>query len=560
MALAALWATSSASAATSELWGTDGEAFDPTGRLIDWSYAGYQAGESALPQDPVTHNVLDHGAIPDDDQDDTAAIQAAIAAAAEAGGVVGLPAGTFVLQQTLTLPSGVVLRGAGSGDTVLDIPVSLTDAYGNSGLESGGTSSYAFGGGFIEASGAFNGQIVATVVEDAARGAPHLEVSDTTGIAAGDWLRLRLTDVEGTLIARLHSDLLPGGSDNLGDAMDLMNRVTAIDGDTLELDRALPVDVETRWTPTLHAFSPSVTGVGVEGLTMSFPLTTYPGHFQERGYNAVNLRRVAHSWVRDVTILNADYGVSLSDAFFSTVQDVTLATTGDRGELAGHHGLNNGHGADNLFIGFDIQTTFVHDLTNEWYASGVVFTKGRGVDLRMDHHRGAPYATLWTELDCGAGTSPFVSGGRGDRGPHTASYDTLWNVTADVDMGKPDFGFGPRMNFVGFRTAETHTTFPYDWWIELIAPEDLEPANLWEAMVERRLGTGEEVGDDPEGLPESDSDDAAAGDGDPATPEAEDVGCGCRVTPPGGAGFGPLVLVWGWRRRRRAGGRSTDTR
>jgi hypothetical protein len=69
----------------------------------------------------------------------------------------------------------------------------------------------------------------------------------------------------------------------------------------------------------------------------------------------------------------------------------------DRGSVTGHHGLNNGNGGDNLFIGFDIRTTMQHDLTSEWYATGVVFTRGRGDNLRMDHHCAAPYTTLWTE-------------------------------------------------------------------------------------------------------------------------------------------------------------------
>ncbi|MCD8483204.1 MAG: glycoside hydrolase family 55 protein [Verrucomicrobia bacterium] len=58
-------------------------------------------------------NVADFGAIPDDGQDDLAAINAAMQAAHEAGGgVVYFPAGVWDISDDLVMRSGVVLRGA----------------------------------------------------------------------------------------------------------------------------------------------------------------------------------------------------------------------------------------------------------------------------------------------------------------------------------------------------------------------------------------------------------------------------------------------------------------
>ncbi|MEM9460338.1 MAG: hypothetical protein AAGF11_39570 [Myxococcota bacterium] len=299
--------------------------------------------------------------------------------------------------------------------------------------------------------------------------------------------------------------------------------------------------------------------------------------------NAIDFSEVSNAWVNDVEILNADYGVNIRRPYFVTVRDVVLDTTGDRGNIAGHHGLNNGHGRDNLFIGFDIRTTFQHDLTNEWYGTGVVFTRGRGDDLRMDHHRAAPYATLWTEIDCGAGDSPFVSGGRSDRGPHTAAYDTLWNVRAAQAMSLPSDDFGPRMNFVGFQTDATELTSPYDWWLETIEPDALEPPNLWEAMVERRLGsddpdtdTGTGTGGDDDssgslddtageegpmdsgttvvGADQGDGGGSEASSGDtPGADSESDEGCSCHVERNDPRVFGLLgiVLMMAGSRRRR---------
>ncbi len=511
-----------AHAAESALWGHEGDAFDPTGRLMDWSWAGYHHGDDPLPERAPTHDVTDFGAVGDGVTDDTAAFVAALAAAdAEGGGVVHAPAGTYVIRDRLALGNGVVLQGDGPGLTILAIPLSLTDLDGNPGLEGGGTSSYAFGGAFIEARGDVDGPVQTQITAAASRGDDTIIVASTDGLEVGAWIHLTQTDVDRGLMNRLHADLLEAGDDNVGDrGMDFPNRIAGISGNAVQLERALPVDIDLAWSPDVRLASASLTELGVEHLSIEFPLTEYPGHFDEQGYNAIDLVEVAHAWVRDVEVLDADYGINVRGSFFVTVADVTLDTTGDRGPLAGHHGLNNGHGGDNLFIGFDISTTFVHDLTNEWYATGVVFTKGRGDDLRMDHHRAAPYTTLWTELDCGAGTSPFVSGGASNRGPHTAAYDTLWNLRAAAAMELPPDDFGPRMNFVGFQTDAKVATSPYDWWFEAIGPDEIEPPNLWEAMRQRRLGP-----DDPSGTSGSDSSGADSGSGD-ATDAAGSAGDG----------------------------------
>src|SRR5262245_18691180 len=79
----------------SELWGEEAELLDAKGRRMDWSYAGYRAGEARLPERAATISVLDHGAVPDDGEDDTAALREALEAA-QPGDVVHLPSGVYV--------------------------------------------------------------------------------------------------------------------------------------------------------------------------------------------------------------------------------------------------------------------------------------------------------------------------------------------------------------------------------------------------------------------------------------------------------------------------------
>ena len=76
-------------------------ANDYTPVLPDFSYAGYKNGEISLPSvfSQTHYNVLDYGAVANDNLSDKAAIMAAIAAAEQNpnGGIVFFPPGQFII-------------------------------------------------------------------------------------------------------------------------------------------------------------------------------------------------------------------------------------------------------------------------------------------------------------------------------------------------------------------------------------------------------------------------------------------------------------------------------
>jgi hypothetical protein len=113
-----------------------------------------------------------------------------------------------------------------------------------------------------------------------------------------------------------------------------------------------------------------------------------------------------------------------------------------------------------------------------------VFANGRGVDLNLDHHREANYSTLFSNLDCGAGTRPFDSGGSGNRGAHSGAYSTFWNVRATRSLKAPAKDFGPLLNFIGCVLEGTEQPSPYDWFVE---QGSVCPTELQEAMRRARL-------------------------------------------------------------------------
>ena len=475
----------------SKLWGKRGEAFKPTGRLMDWSYAGYQHGEKAIPSTKPTLLLTSFGAIADDGKDDTAAFEKALAAVATKGGTIGIPKGTFILQKNLRLPSRVVLQGAGVRDTIISIPKSLTQLYGNTGLDSGGHSSYAFGRGFFEIIGANPLQSqygLTTITSEAKRAERKIEVADTTKLKVGQWmLMVQREDSKRTLANHLYGDVMKGGTGSTGVRWEFPNRVTSIKGKVVTFERPFTIDIKSKWKPQLYSLASMHTEVGIEHLTIAFPRSRYPGHFQEKGYNAIDTKRAYNCWVYQVRIENADTAIQLGSSYNVTVDGVTIVSN-RTSSMAGHQGLKSAHGADNLFVRFDIQGRFHHDLTVDWYTLGNVFTKGKGRNLRMDHHRSGPHHNLWTELDLGQGTAPFISGGATSRGPHTGAYTTFWNITASRSLPLPEKNYGPLINLVGFLTKVTKSPSPHNWWLEIINPSQLGPPNLWEAMRQRRLG------------------------------------------------------------------------
>jgi hypothetical protein len=485
----------------SALWGLDGEKWQPEVTLPDFSYAGYHAGEAPIPSPTVRYDLKrDFHAEGDGRTDDTGALENALRSIE--GGVLSIPEGTYVITRKIQISKGnLVLRGAGRGRTVLLFPHSFTDVYGNK--PSNGQSQWSFGPGFINAGGPdpiTPATRLAAVTAPANRGERTLALSGPVSIQPGEWIRLVESDppygnpAAGSLIRFLYGDLMPPGPDLIGTRLVVrfLSRVSSASGTRIVLERALPYDVRPEWTPEIHRFAPTVEELGIEHLSIRFPWTPYPGHFREQGFNAIGFDGVAHGWIDDVEIENADWGIGLYRANFCTIRNVTLRASASRAvEPAsrgwnGHHGIDVGHGSENLITDFDVQTKFVHDISVEWYALHTVYARGRGVDLDMDHHREANYASLFTDLDCGDGTRPFASGGSSDRGAHSGARSTFWNIRARSPLLPPPADFGPLLNLIGVDTDRAPSS-DYRWTVELVRSSRLCPADLYEAMREHRL-------------------------------------------------------------------------
>ena len=491
-AICALTFASAPAAEYSQLWGRHGELWQAGSRLPDFSFAGYHRGDDPIPDIEVVTDVTDFGADGGDNDDDTEAFRNAIRATRR--GAILIPTGRYVISDLVAINKpGIVLRGAGPEKTILYFPRDLEDVRPNMGTTTSGrpTSNYSWSGGFLQIDGRDNGKELANIVEPADRGRRRIKVDRPENFRRGMSVRVELRDdASQSLIKYLYAGET-GATDKLRALRrrtDFVARVAKIDKESVVIDRPLPFAIQLAWQPTVYAFVPNVSEVGIEQLGFEFPHRPYAGHFTERGANAIALVDVCDCWVRDIRIHNCDSGIFVTGRFCSLDG---IAVTSDRQRdqqrnSTGHHGIQV-TGDDNLVRDFDFQTRFIHDLTVA-HCHGNVFCDGRGEDLSLDHHKYAPYANLFTNLDAGAGTQLWVCGGGAALGKNCAAWGTFWRITAARPLAWPPERFAPELiNIVGLTTEQSSVRRPQGRWFEAIAPDELEPKNLWQAQRAIRL-------------------------------------------------------------------------
>jgi hypothetical protein len=480
------------SAATSTLFGAQGELWDRAGRLPDFSYAGYHHGDEPPPRPAVKANVKDFGAKGDGATDDTAAFRRAIEETH--GGALLIPAGKYVLTDIfeITKPN-LVLRGEGPDKTILYFPKGMEQIRPSRSATTSGqsTTAYSWSGGFFWIKGSQKGAEVGRLAARAPRGTRVIELDQTPAVKPGD--RIEITQEElgqGSLLQHLYQ----GQSDSTAAIQKtrtrFASRVESVDGRRVTLQRPLRTDLDPSWNATVRIFAPSVTEVGIEDLGLEFPNAPYRGHFQEDGFNAVAMNGAADCWVRNIRIINADSGVFLNSSCFVTLDGLIFESERqtDKNGDTGHHGIIIGD--DNLVTNFDFRCRFIHDIGAGGTGGGVV-TRGRGVDLSFDHHRRYPHANLFTDIDLGEGRRVYKSGGGRDLGKHAAAWTTFWNLRSRQPVTKAPDGFGPDLiTIVGVNSRDAAVLELEGRWFEPVDPASLEPSNLYEAQLALRKKSG----------------------------------------------------------------------
>ncbi len=397
--------------------------------MPDFSRVGYREGAPA----PVLAPTLDarnFGAVAGDGKDDGPALQRALDAAGKAGGgVVRLPAGRWTLASRISMTErGVVLQGAGSGETLLDCPLSLTDI-------AGANRNWSWSGALVSLAPRGSTQTIGTVPEAVAAGSCDLPLELAAGATppqAGQWLQLSwYNDADKhSLLNHLHGGITyPAGMlqelrERTDPRVTEWVRVASMKDGHLTLSTPIGLELRPDWRPTLTQ-PPLLSECGVEGMSFLFPKTKRQPHLKEKGYNAVTVGRAIDCWVRDLHIEHADSGVSVGSCRQVSVTDITLTGKGM------HHPLMLSRSSHCLVTRWRISAPHRHGTTLTWGAHRNVYSRGWGLDLALDCHRANAFDNLHTQIEIevsGDLMQPLRSGGAFGRGPHAARGNIYWNV------------------------------------------------------------------------------------------------------------------------------------
>ena len=246
---------------------SDGAQIIPADRTFGaaWQNSGYP-GEIPAPATIV--NVRGFGATGDGVTDDRAAISAAIASLGGAAGAVYFPAGNYRMLSALTVPGGVVLRGERSSNTTLTIE-HISDG--------------------IVISRSQNGTFQ-PVVSGYAMHSASIVVTNGSVFAPGDYAEIR-EDNDAAWGASTWADKVAGQ----------LVRVTAVNGNTLTLERPLRITFLAAQNPEIRKITP-VTEAGIENLRVSRVTT---GTATDRdNVNTIFFNYAARCWVRGVEANN----------------------------------------------------------------------------------------------------------------------------------------------------------------------------------------------------------------------------------------------------------------
>ena len=473
--------------------------------LTDYSYAGYEHGEKAIPDvaGPV-FKVADYGAVPDDANSDEEAIRKAIAAAEQAGGgVVLFPRGKFLIwtdrkkvQPIPVTKSGVVLRGAGCGrgGTVVRLVHSGygTGPYPVKGIDFN-TIPYAFvfGPKDEEKSEVDKGVVVTGTVR---RGTFEIPIRSTEGFKPGDWVTLKATtpklDVE--LMAGLKPDPTWERIIQKGSSIVEQHQVAEVKDGKLVLKDPVLVNLREDFGAKV-ARAGMIEQVGVED--MSFQggwrqvFVHHRSALDDEGWDGILFSRVANGWVRRCAFLNINTGIYLKDSAFCSLLENRFA--GNRG----HYDVAVRANSTFNLMGLTEETTSPQHTasTGNRSAGTVVWRWKMTTNSTIDSHGNGPYATLIDRVDGGTMTR---SGGPAPSFPNHMRWMVFWNFSYDADDPQPinlwNYVKGKEAKFVKPLFVGLHGK-PVALQEDALAGNEspgraVQPESLYEAQLALRLG------------------------------------------------------------------------
>ena len=517
--------------------------------LLDYSYAGYNHGESA-PLDGFAWGYKVINVKERMEKDNLSAREALIkildenklvrvsnqnATNATAKIVIYFPADDYDLQ-----PKGVtdkfpeiyggnfVIKGDGAGKTrlLMNNPIGTDESTTAPLLTIKHTNSPA---------NINNSKILATVVENAAKGSFSVKVGSVNELSVGKWVQLRLRSGNDELLKKevgpIYSQMTtkwsvaqqPGLSETNenGKGVNVMefHQIKSIDGNVVTFYEPImhKVDIayndyDGGWVIRDYKYFENV---GVEDLSfVGKAITPYYHHgdndqyapdawLYDSGYMPLQLSRVVNSWVRNVSFESVSEAVTFGESANCSAYNISI--TGNRG-----HSAVRAQGSSRVFIGKVSDESFDTRGHGQWHGCGVskpsmgtvVWNCNWGQDACFESHATQPRATLFD--NCRGGLVRYHAGGAENEAPNHLSDLTLWNlyVTGTIDEKGINFAsdfkwwdagsiwwkiyppivVGTHGQAVTFSQEEGQLTYEESTGVKVT------PESLYEAQLQNRLG------------------------------------------------------------------------
>lgn len=467
--------------------------------LPDFSYAGYQNGEKQIDYSaknlPI-YNVIDFGAVANDNISDKSAIKAAIAAALNSnGGVIFFPTGRFIVQDAtddltsyIINKSNIILKGTGSGSGGTELFMKTPLEPSDPNLFYSTPSLFIVGSG----SSAIN---PTSITANAETGDFDIIAASSTGLVVGDWV---LFEMQSTDAASLRLDIgnytvNPDWTSLKNGGVDLsfVLQIKKIVGNTITLKQPLPYPINSslNWKLSKYRYTEEM---GVEDIA-------FVGNFQksfvhhgsaldDSGYSLLQFKRLVNSWMRNCRFTDVSVAASIGISGANITIDNCIITGN-----GGHQAINNA-GATNVLI------SNIDDRAGQWHSVGVSKTSMNTVlhnvtypaNTCFESHASQPRNTLLDNVSGGL----LANRGGGDLSqmPNHMRNLVFWNYNK-TNTTNQSFDFWPSDPYwkipfpivVGFH-GQSNTTFIQN---QLKYQESngaaVLPTSLYNAQLQLRL-------------------------------------------------------------------------
>ncbi|GAA3571409.1 DUF7594 domain-containing protein [Snuella lapsa] len=499
-------------AQTPQIWKRyTGEITDPNIPVLpDYSYAGYMRGEVAIPE-TFAYPVFDvtdaaYGAVPNDENSDQVAIQAAIdAAEANGSGVVFFPPGEYLVNtdpnntSPITInSSNIILKGSGStpGGTIINMKNYMR-------LPSG-VSSWHNNPMFIFEP--VNASITdsTTITQNSNRGDNFIYVSKPQIFQNEKYCRL-VMDAN----TAANNDYLDGKTPrsvwtsiiNNGVALYETHEIESVDMPNKKIYFKDPIVDNINSTYNWEAqVLPVLEHCGFEDIHFKANFTEsfvhHKDYIHDYGWKALKMKRVAHSWVRRSRFTNVSNSAKITGSSYAS-SIVNILVDGNSG-----HALSVVDGGSSRIL-----QGLIWDNTSsgQWHGADmsgkacgsavwrVDAQKGKGMDL----HASMPRTNL---VDLYTMTNVSGAGGSYVNLPNHLTGLTMWNVertstnATTVDLWKDCGGnycglavVNPII--VGYHGTASTTFVQSNVKYEESNGTKVNIESLYEAQLEYRLGS-----------------------------------------------------------------------